>query len=285
MADPVKKEESLRPRDTEDIEVSTISQAIFEKYGYDFRRYSKASLKRRLINIADKQGFESISELQHGILRDSALFSRILADLTVTVTEFFRDGTLFRVIREKVAPHLHTYPQIKVWHAGCSSGEEVDSMAITLHEEGLLSRCLIYGTDINLAALRRARRGIYPLEAVRKATQNYFLGGGKESPSRYFTTKHGAALLNPFLRERVLFSDHNLATDTSFAEVQLLVCRNVLIYFDSELQERALELFALSLSAGGFLCLGSKESLQTSKASRWFETVDATERIYRKRIC
>lgn len=267
----------------EDIEFRLLLEAVFRKYHYDFRGYSTASLKRRLRQARERMNCSSFSQLQDRVLHDPSAFPELISFLTVQVSELFRDPAYFRAIREQVVPYLRTYPSLKVWVAGCSAGEEVYSLAILFREEGLEDRTMLYGTDINPEALRRAEAGVYELDRIPSFTENHRLSGGKSSLSDYYTAAYGGAVFDKSLRRRTVFSDHSLATDQVFAEVQLVSCRNVLIYFDRPLQDRAIGLFKDSLSRKGFLGLGAKESLRFSSHADEFETFDLPERIYRKR--
>lgn len=266
-----------------DIEIPLLLEAIHRRYHYDFRRYSMASLRRRLAHALERLGCESVSQLQHRVLREPAVFASLLEDLTVPVTELFRDPAYFRAVREHVVPLLRTWPSLKVWVAGCSTGEEVYSMLILLDEEELLSRTILYATDINAESLRRAEAGVYPAERIPRYSANYQRAGGRRSLADYYTAAYDRVLFDRRLRASVVFSDHSLATDHVFAEVQLVSCRNVLIYFDRELQGRALRLFAEALSNRGFLGLGSHESLRATPEAVLFEPVVEGARLYRKR--
>lgn len=265
-----------------DIEVRLLVEAVYLRWGHDFRDYSIASLHRRVQHARDQMGLPTITAVQDRILHDPAAFSQLLQHLTVPVSEMFRDPGYFLALRRQVAPVLRTYPSIKVWVAGCSTGEEAYSLAILLREEGLLARTMLYGTDINPASLERARKGIYALDAMQQFTQNYQRAGGKESFSRYYTAGYGGAVFDRELRESITFADHSLATDSVFAETHLVSCRNVLIYFNRKLQDRALGLFHDSLAHRGFLGLGSKETLDFSSWGTRFEPVAKRERIFRK---
>lgn len=267
----------------EDIEIRLLLEAIALHYHYDFRDYSMASIKRRLRQARSHFNCDSFSQLQHLVLHDPTVFSSLLSYLTVQVSELFRDPAYYRAIRELVVPHLRTYPSLKVWVAGCSAGEELYSLAILFREEGLEERTLFYGTDINPEALRRAEAGVYELDRIPQFTENHRLAGGKSSLSDYYTAAYGSAVLDKSLRRRAVFSDHSLASDAVFAEVQLVSCRNVLIYFDRELQDRAIGLFEGSLARKGFLGLGSKESLRFSKHANAFTEFARAEKIYQKR--
>lgn len=269
-------------RDATDIELKLLAEAIYLKYGHDFRDYSGASQKRRVLHALAQFGCPTISALQSRVLHDPAAFHELLQFLTIPVSEMFRDPSYYLTLRREVVPFLQTYPSIKVWVAGCSTGEEVYSLAILLHEEGLLDRTLIYGTDINPASLDKARRGIYPLPAMQRYAANYEKAGGRRQLSDYYTAAYDSALLDRFLSASVTFADHSLATDNVFSETHLVSCRNVLIYFNRKLQDRALGLFQASLCHRGFLGLGAKESMDFSACSGKFETLDRRERLYRK---
>ena len=267
----------------EDIEIQLLLEALYQRYHYDFRRYARASIKRRLLQAREKLGFNSISTLQHSLLHDPATLPQLLDYLTVQVSEMFRDPSYFRALREKVLPHLRTYPSLKVWIAGCSNGEELYSLAILFREEGLDQRTLFYATDINPQALQAAEAGVYPLDQIRKFTENHQKSGAKSSLSDYYTAGYGRAVFDASLRSRVVFSDHSLVTDAVFAEMHLISCRNVLIYFDRALQDRAIELFRDSLARKGFLGLGSKESLRFSKHADAFSDFVREEKVYQRR--
>jgi chemotaxis protein methyltransferase CheR len=270
-------------RDAIDIELKLLAEAIFLRYGHDFRDYSLASQKRRVLHALPQFDCPTISALQSRVLHDPAAFHKLLQILTIPVSEMFRDPSYFLALRREVMPHLETYPSIKVWVAGCSSGEEVYSLAIVLHEEGLLERSLIYATDINPASLDKARRGIFPLSAMRRYADSYVKAGGRRRLEDYYTSAYESALMDRYLSANVTFADHSLATDTVFSETQLVSCRNVLIYFNGALQDRALKLFHDSLCHRGFLGLGAKESMDFSACGDGFETLDRRERLYRKR--
>jgi chemotaxis protein methyltransferase CheR len=266
-----------------DIEFQLLVEAIYHRYHYDFRGYAAASLRRRLKGALGRFHCESVSQLQDRVMHEPKVFAALLDHLTVQVSEMFRDPTHFRALREQVVPLLRTYPSLKVWVAGCSSGEEAYSLAILLREEGLLSRTLIYATDINPHTLGRAEAGIYSIDRIPGFTINHRESGGTSSLSDYYTAAYGRAILDKSLRERIVFSDHSLATDSVFAEVHLVSCRNVLIYFNRELQDRALGLFRDSLCRNGFLGIGSKESLRFTSVAGAFQAFVAKERIYQKR--
>lgn len=266
-----------------EIEFRLLIEAIYQMYHYDFRDYAVASLKRRLRTAMVRYDCQSVSQLQERLLHDPRFFSALLNFLTVPVSEMFRDPGYFRAIREQVVPLLRTYPSVKIWVAGCSTGEEVYSLAILLHEEGLLERTLIYGTDINPQTLEKAEAGVYDVDRIAAFTDNHRRSGGRSSLSDYYVAAYGRAVFNKSLRRRVVFSDHSLATDNVFAEVQLVSCRNVMIYFNRELQDRALGLFREALCRKGFLGIGSKESLRFSAESESFDDFVREERIFQKR--
>ncbi len=267
----------------DDIEMKLLLEAIFRQYHYDFRGYSMASLKRRLNQARHHFGCTSYSQLQDRVLHDPSTLPQMLAFMTVQVSEVFRDPAYFKAFREKVIPHLRTYPSLKVWIAGCSAGEELYSFAIMFREEGLESRTQFYATDINPEALKKAEAGVYSLDRIRQFTENHQKSGGKSSLSDYYTAAYSAASFDKTLRQRTVFSDHSLVTDSVFAEVQVISCRNVLIYFDRPLQDRAIGLFRDSLSRQGFLGLGSKESLRFSSHAESFTEFARDEKIYQKR--
>ena len=268
--------------DVPDIELQLLLEAIYLRFRYDFRRYSMASVKRRVARALDEFGCKTISGLQERVLHDPDVFPQMLQFLTVQVSDMFRDPAYFKTMRERIVPFLQTYPSLKLWVAGCSSGEEVYSLAILLREEGLAERTIIYATDINGEALRRAEAGVYPLDRVPAFTENHRLSGGRGSLSNYYTAAYGSAVFDRSLLKRVVFSDHSLATDHVFAEVQLVSCRNVLIYFDRTLQDRAVGLFKEALCRRGFLGMGSKESLHSSAHAPDFVDFASGERWYQR---
>jgi chemotaxis protein methyltransferase CheR len=265
-----------------DLEIDLLLQAIHARYSYDFRQYARASLRRRVQSAMAKLDVKSVSMLQDRVLRDPDVFAELVGYLTVPVSEMFRDPLYFRVLREQVAPILATYASLKVWVAGCSTGEEAYSIAIVLDELGLLSRTVIYATDINRASLRIAEAGVYPLERMAEFTRNYQLSGAHGSFSDYYTSAYDGAVFDRRLRSRITFADHSLATDHVFSEVQFVSCRNVLIYFNRELQDRVLGLFRDSLVPLGFLGLGSRETVQFSNHAHEFEDVHREARFFRR---
>jgi chemotaxis protein methyltransferase CheR len=269
-------------RELERIEVELLLEGIYRHYGFDFRGYAYSSLKRRIWKRMEQEGIGRISELQDVVLHDAAMMEKLLLDLSINVTAMFRDPGFYAAFREKVVPLLRTYPFIRVWHAGCSTGEEVYSMAVLLHEEGLYDRARIYATDINEVVLQRARTGIFPLEKMQEYTQNYMRAGGTRSFSEYYTAKYDGALFDAALTRNVVFSQHNLVTDGSFAEFNVIVCRNVMIYFDRTLQNRVHRLFYESLSRFGVLALGNKETLRFTEFEDRYEVLDAREKIFRR---
>ncbi|MCK0207128.1 protein-glutamate O-methyltransferase CheR [Starkeya koreensis] len=268
----------------EDIEIRLLLEAIYSQYHYDFRSYAMASIKRRLRQAREHLGFPTFSAMQESLLRDPALLPRLLGYLTVQVSEMFRDPSYFRALREKVVPHLRTYPSLKVWVAGCSTGEELYSLAILFREEGLEERTIFYATDINQDALHAAEAGIFGVDRIPLFTENHRKSGGKSSLSDYYQAAYGRVAFDKTLRRNVVFSDHSLVTDAVFGEMQLISCRNVMIYFDRALQDRALGLFRDSLARKGFLGLGAKESLRFSKHADAFADFVREERIYQRRF-
>ena len=267
---------------TEDIEIRLLLEAIFQKYHYDFRGYSMASIKRRLLQARQFYQYASISSLQDRVLHEPETFTALLSYLTVQVSEMFRDPSYFYTIRVKVIPILRTYPSLKIWVAGCSTGEELYSLAILLREEGLADRTILYATDINPSALKKAEAGVFDLDRIRSFTQNHQKSGGRSSLSDYYTTGYGSASFDKSLIERTVFSDHSLVTDQVFAEMHFISCRNVLIYFERPLQDRVVGLFNDSLVRRGFLGLGAKESLRFSSYADSFIDFESSDRIYQK---
>jgi chemotaxis protein methyltransferase CheR len=288
MAVPLKTNRSLNgppvsyDAELERLEIELLLEGIYRHYGFDFRAYAYASIRRRLWKRIEAEGLTSISDLQALVLHETAAMERLLLDLSVSVTAMFRDPAFYQVFRSEVVPLMRTYPFIRIWHAGCSTGEEVYSTAIVLEEEGLLDRTRVYATDINDAVLQQARAGIFPLNRMQEYTENYIRGGGKRSFSEYYTALYDGALFSPTLTRNVVFSQHNLVTDRSFSEFNIIFCRNVLIYFDRTLQNKVHALFYDSLAMFGVLALGSKESLRFSEYESCFEKLDRREKLYRK---
>lgn len=269
-------------RTNADIELPLLLQAIYLKYNYDFRDYAGASLKRRVFHALRQLKCANISELQTRILHSPEAFTELLQVITIPTTEMFRDPSYFLALRQQVVPFLKTYPSLKIWIAGCSTGEELYSMAILLHEENLLERSIIYATDINPVSLEKARKGIFDLERVESYNDSYLKAGGIGQLSDYYSSAYRSALFDRRLCENITFADHSLATDSVFSETHFISCRNVMIYFNQALQERALGLFHESLCHRGFLGLGSKESLEFSSYANHFEALVKAQRIYRK---
>lgn len=267
----------------EDIEIRLLLEAIYQLYGYDFRSYSPASMRRRIMHRLTMSGFSTVLEMTDRVLRDRQFFVVLLNDLTVNVTEMFRDPEFYKAFREEVVPVLKTFPFIKIWHAGCSTGEEIYSMAILLEEEGLYERAMLYATDIDKNVLAAAKKGIYPIHAFKQYTDNYRRAGGRQSLSDYATARYDSVIMEQRLKRNIVFADHDLATDQVFGEMHVILCRNVLIYFDRPLQQRVFKLFGESLDMGGFLCLGTKESLRFSGNEEAFDVVNRSLRIFRKR--
>ncbi len=268
----------------ETIEIDLLLEAVYRVYGYDFRSYARASIERRTRLFLSDNGYETISEILGKVIRDHRFFSRLVQYFSIPVTEMFRDPHVYRVLRNKVVPMLRTWPHVKIWQAGCATGEEVYSLAIVLKEEGLYDRTTLYATDFNDASLERAQEGIYEMDRIQVATRNYQKAGGCASFSNYYHALYDAAVMDASLRERITFANHNLVTDHAFGEMHLIACRNVLIYFDQTLQNRVLHLFSESLVHGGFLCIGTKESLSFSEVVHAYRVVDEKARIYRKKI-
>ncbi|MEA1876146.1 MAG: protein-glutamate O-methyltransferase CheR [Bacteroidota bacterium] len=277
------KEEKEKINSTENIEIRLLLEGVFLKYGYDFRDYGKAHARRRIIQRLGLSDLKTISDLQSKVLHDKSFFQLLLHDLSINTTEMFRDPDFFKEIREQVVPILKTYPYFKAWHAGCSTGEEVYSMAIILSEEDLYNRAQLYATDFNHNALRKAKEAIYPAGNMKEYTRNYIKAGGKSSFADYYSARYDSAIINKHLKKNIVFSDHNLVTDSVFGEMHMVMCRNTLIYFNKSLQDRAIKLFYDSLIPGGFLCLGSKESLTFSAHRDLFEPFNQKLKIFRKK--
>ncbi|QIB50010.1 protein-glutamate O-methyltransferase CheR [Pseudomonas sp. OIL-1] len=266
----------------EDIEIRLLLEALYHRYHYDFRDYAMSSIKRRLRQAKENMGLATISAMQERVLHDPDMLPQMLRYLTVQVSEMYRDPSYFLAIRQLVIPHLRTYPSLKVWVAGCSTGEELYSLVILFREEGLEERTLFYATDINPDALHQAEAGIYDAERVRQFSENYRQAGGKTSLSDYYHSHYNRCILDKSLRRNVVFSDHSLVTDQVFGEMHLISCRNVMIYFDRDLQDRVVGLFKDSLPRQGFLGLGAKESLRFSTHANAFRDFVRTEKIYQR---
>jgi chemotaxis protein methyltransferase CheR len=267
--------------EAERIELGLVLDAIHARYGYDLRGYAQAPLQRRLRSLLARTGAVHLGELQHRLLHDAQFFGSVLHSLTVQVSAMFRDPTFYRALRQRVIPILRTYPEIKIWHAGCSSGEEAYAMAVLLVEEGLYDRTRIYATDISAAALERAREGVYDLECARAFSNDYAASGGTRALEEYYRVQRGQIVVDERLRRNMVFFQHNLVSDHSLGEMHVILCRNVLIYFGAPLRERVLGTLATGLRRGGFLCLGASESLPESR-SREFGNFESLERIYRR---
>lgn len=265
----------------EDLELELLLLAIYRLSGYDFRNYMRSSIMRRAHSRMNAEKLQSITSLTEKIIHDERVLSDILKDFSINVTEMFRDPAFFKALREEVIPLLKDLPEIRIWHAGCSTGEEVYSMAILIEEEGLSDRTKIYATDMNETVLKKAQSGTMPLHKMQAYTKNYILAGGKKSFSEYYSADSEAAHLNDSLKKNMVFAQHNLVTDGSLNEFHLIICRNVLIYFNLQLQQQVFRLFDSSLTHGGFLGLGTKESVRTDKG--FLEAFNPKEKIYRKK--
>lgn len=264
-----------------DEEVEILLNDMLDVYGYDFNDYSKASLKRRIDRLFTLDKFPSFAEFRYRIKNNEAYLKRFVEEITVNVTEMFRDPSFYNTLRNEVLPIMATYPLIRVWHAGCSTGEEVYSMAILLQESGLLKKSLLYATDINPEVLERAKEGIFPLSQMKQYSENYLAAGGNKEFSSYYTSRYDRAKFDKQLSKKMIFATHNLVSDRSFNEFQLILCRNVMIYFDKDLQDRVLKLFDQSLEQLGFLALGAKETLRFSSIASSYQQI-GKEKIWRK---
>ncbi|MBI3598402.1 MAG: protein-glutamate O-methyltransferase CheR [Nitrospirae bacterium] len=268
--------------DPEAVEMNLLTEAIYEQYGLDFRRYAVSSLWRRVTERMQQENLATISGLQEKILHDVSCMERLASDISINVTSLFRDPGFYGAFREKIVPLLKTYPFIRIWHAGCATGEEVYSLAILLKEENLLDRCLIYATDMNEPIIEKAKSGIFPLASMKEYTRNYLKAGGKGTLSDYYTAKYDSAIFNQSLVKNTVFSRHNLAMEWSFNEFNVILCRNVMIYFNSELQEKVHDLLAESLCRFGFLGIGNMESMAYCPHKTAFEAIDSHHKLYRK---
>ena len=280
--DPGTRGQQPERDDVEEIEVALLLEGVYRRYGFDFREYAPASLRRRVWRRAHAEGVETLSALQAKLLHDPACMERLLLDLSINVTSMFRDPTFYVAFRSKVVPQLRTYPFTRIWVAGCSTGEEVYSLAILLDEDGLYERTRIYATDINESVLERARTGVFPLDKMKEYTHNYIKAGGKRAFSEYYLAAYDGAQFQRSLVDNVVFAQHNLVSDRSFNEFNVIVCRNVMIYFDRALQNRVHELFYESLAHLGVLGLGHKESIHFSPYEDRYEELDSVEKLYRK---
>ncbi|HEY9760321.1 MAG TPA: protein-glutamate O-methyltransferase CheR [Oculatellaceae cyanobacterium] len=266
----------------EAIEIELLLQGIYRRYGYDFRNYAAASIRRRILNFAKNEQLATITSVQERVLHDPVAMDRFVLSLTVNVTAMFRDPAFFYMLRTKVVPLLKTYPLVRIWDAGCCTGEEAYSMAIILQEEGLYDKCRIYATDMNEAVLRKAKTGIFHLSHMKEYTDNYIQSGGKASFSEYYTAKYDHAILQQSLRKNIVFAQHNLVTDRSFNEFNLVMLRNVLIYFNEDLRQKVLGLVHDSLMPFGVLALGKRETLRFVDHEREYETLDSQEKLFRR---
>jgi len=271
----------LEIRSISEEEIDMLLNDLLEVHGYDFTNYSRASIKRRITRLINIDKFQDFSKFKIHVRNDRYYFKRFIEEITVNVTEMFRDPLFYKTLRTQILPVLATYPLIRIWHAGCSTGEEVYSMAIILHEANLLHKSLIYATDINPGVLKKGIDGIFPLSRMKQYSENYILSGGTHDFSEYYSAKYNRAKFNEQLRTKVIFATHNLVTDHSFNEFQLILCRNVLIYFDKDLQQKVLTLFDQSLEQLGFLGLGSKETINFSSLAADYRQVNK-EKIWRK---
>src|SRR3954447_3807070 len=276
---PADEQEKL---DLEMVEIHLLTEGIYRHYGFDFRDYSLPSLRRRIWKRVYAEGLSTISGLLEKVLHDAGCMERLLLDLSINTTAMFRDPTFYLAFRHKVVPMLRTYPFARIWHAGCSTGEEVYSMAILLTEEGLYDRCRIYATDINEAVLQKAKSAIFPIATMQENTANYIAAGGNGTFSQYYTARYDNAIFRPSLRDNVVFAQHNLVTDSSFNHFNVIFCRNVLIYFNNTLQERVQNLFLNSLEIFGVLGLGKKESVRFTSVADCYDELDGEERLYRR---
>ncbi len=266
----------------EAIEIDLLLDGIYRRYGYDFRSYASASIRRRIWKFAEQEKLATISAVQEAVLHEATMMDRFVLSLTVNVTTMFRDPAFFQALRTEVIPILKTYPMIRIWDAGCATGEEAYSMAIVLKEEGIYDRCRIYATDMNEDVLRKAKTGIFPLSHMKEFTDNYMQSGGKNSFSEYYTAKYDYAIINQELRQNIIFAQHNLVTDKSFNEFNLVLIRNVLIYFNEELRGKVLDLLHESMASFGILALGKRESLKFSKLESAYEELDSAMKLYKR---
>lgn len=270
------------PNDLERIEIDLLLEGIYRHYGFDFRNYVFSSIRRRIWHRMYTENLSTVSALQEKVLHDPILMKSLLEDFSITVTEMFRDPSFYIAFRKKIIPILKKYPEFRIWHAGCSTGEEVYSMAVLLYEEGIYKNARIYATDINESALETAKQGVFPLKKMKIYTKNYLHSGGTKAFSEYYTVKDENAIFHAFLGENIVFAQHNLAVDHSFNEFHVIICRNVMIYFNSTLQNRVHELFYNSLVLSGVLGIGKKEDIAFTSYSMCYEEMDSNEKLYRK---
>jgi chemotaxis protein methyltransferase CheR len=272
----------IEPNDLERIEIDLLLEGIYRHYGFDFRNYVFSSIRRRIWHRMYTENLSTVSALQEKVLHDPILMKSLLEDFSITVTEMFRDPSFYIAFRKKIIPILKKYPEFRIWHAGCSTGEEVYSMAVLLYEEGIYKNARIYATDINESALETAKQGVFPLKKMKIYTKNYLHSGGTKAFSEYYTVKDENAIFHTFLGENIVFAQHNLAVDHSFNEFHVIICRNVMIYFNSTLQNRVHELFYNSLVLSGVLGIGKKEDIAFTSHSMCYEEMDSNEKLYRK---
>jgi chemotaxis protein methyltransferase CheR len=283
MAVPInQRRTATEPDAIETLELELLLEAVYRHYGYDFRSYARTSIRRRITKLIREEGLSTVSGLQERVLHDPFAWDRCLQGISVNVSAMFRDPHFFLAFRRRAIPLLRTYPFIRIWQAGCSLGEEAYSLAILLEEEGLYDRSLIYATDINEVTLKQAREAIFPADLMQKYTQNYLSSGGQRSFSEYYTARYEYAVMRPSLKRNIVFSQHNLVSDGAFNEFNVILCRNVMIYFNRDLQERTHALMYGSLSNFGILGLGSKESLRLLPQEPFYEPLEAGEKLYRR---
>ncbi len=276
------RQDAIQAQEIEKIEMDLLLEAIYRYYGYDFRNYARSFVQRRVLQRVRNENLTSISALQEKVLRDPDMMKRLFSDLSINVTEMFRDPSFFQSFRNNIIPFVRDYPDIRIWHVGCSTGEEVYSMAILLHEEGVYDKATIYATDINAKSLEQAKKGTFSLANMQLYTKNYMEAGGGRAFSEYYKVVGEKVVFHPFLQKNVMFAEHNLVTDSSFNEFDIIICRNVLIYFNKSLQNDVHQLFYESLSLSGFLGLGKREGIRFTSYGNCYKEVDSTEKLYRK---
>ncbi|WP_336636302.1 protein-glutamate O-methyltransferase CheR [Lysinibacillus fusiformis] len=275
-------EQNIQLNKQTNLEIDLLLEAIYRLSGYDFRQYNRSSISRRIFNRMRINSIPTISRVQEKVIHDQEFLEQLLNDFSINVTEMFRNPSFFKAFREKVIPALREYQEIRIWHAGCATGEEVYSMAILLQEEGLIDKAVIYATDMNEQVLEKAKKGVFPIHKMQAYTKNYMLAGGAHAFSEYYKTDYQYAYFHPTLLKNIIFAQHNLVTDQSFNEFHVVLCRNVLIYFSPQLQSQVHHLFYESLSDNGFLCLGDKETLRFEEVISNYREVVGNERIYQK---
>ncbi|WP_342433996.1 protein-glutamate O-methyltransferase CheR [Neobacillus sp. FSL H8-0543] len=273
----------IKPNEVQEIEIKLLLEGMYQMYGYDFRSYVRGSIGRRIINRMKAERLPTITALLEKVLHEPGVLELLLNDFSIRMTEMYRDPSFFVAFRNEVVPLLRELPEIRIWHAGCATGEEVYSMAILMHEEGIMEKTKIYATDMNEKALMAAQKGAFPLKKMQQYTKNYLKAGGKMAFSEYYTTDHQFAYFSPILNENLTFAQHNLVTDSSFNEFHVILCRNVMIYFDNALQQQVHRLFYDSLADCGFMGLGNKESILGLPKGIKYEEFNSSEKIYRKK--